>query len=180
MGMDRTGTLTESQRAYLRLVLEHRSSKEIARRFGISAHTVDKRIKEAMRILDVGSRVEAARMVAAADMSESPGFSLGPQTPDLDFPPLPVSVGSGDGGGDGGRAISTGVMVGEEQVAFRTHSLRRRIPLPFPTADRPTNTLSLVQRLAWTIGLIIGLALATGFLLSGLSAVGTLIVAMRH
>ena len=63
MNDDPITRLTENQRAYLRLVLAHRSSKEIAQAFNISAHTVDKRIKEAMRILAVNRRIEAARIL---------------------------------------------------------------------------------------------------------------------
>ena len=56
--------------------------------------------------------------------------------------------------------------------------LPRRLPLPFPTAERPQNNLSLLQRAGWMVGLIIGLALATGILLSGLTAISTLLIAM--
>jgi DNA-binding CsgD family transcriptional regulator len=132
--------LTDSQRAYLRLVLEHRSSKEIAQQFGISAHTVDKRIKEAMRILGVSSRIEAARMLQAT--------------------------------GDSGLAQEqSGPTPAPPTAPRRDHGL----PLPFPTSTRPNNDLTLLQRAGWMIGLIIGLALATGILLSGLTALSTLL-----
>lgn len=182
MSADRINSLTENQRAYLRLVLQHQSSKQIANQFGISAHTVDKRIKEAMRLLDVGTRVEAARLLATAETDGDK--SLGAQSPDLEIRPISAIL-SPSSGGEGNRgAISSGIMVGEEQHAFRAHPLRQArplsFPLPFPTLDRRENNLSLLQRLGWTIGLIIGLAIATGILLSGLTALGTLIVALRH
>jgi DNA-binding CsgD family transcriptional regulator len=136
--------LTDSQRAYLRLVLEHRSSKEIAQQFGISAHTVDKRIKEAMRILGVSSRIEAAKMLQAAG--------------DAFVAPPPEHI--------------------AEQAPPRETRPKhdRSLPLPFPTSDRPDNDLTLLQRAGWMIGLIIGLALATGILLSGLTALSTLLI----
>ncbi|ATE65350.1 helix-turn-helix domain-containing protein [Rhizorhabdus dicambivorans] len=178
MGVDRINSLTDSQRSYLRLVLQHKSSKEIAQQLGISAHTVDKRIKEAMRILDVGTRVEAAKILA---MAESGAVSpLGPQSPDLAIPQISVTSGATGTQGNEAGAASSGVMVGEEQLAFGSHPVPRPFPLPFPTGDRPHNNLSFLQRLGWTIGLIIGLALATGILLSGLTALGTLLVALRN
>ncbi len=150
MDAEQITRLTDSQRAYLRLVLEHRSSKEIAQQFGISAHTVDKRIKEAMRILGVSTRIEAARILQA---SGEPGA---------------VPRASRD---DVGERASI-------PEANRSHD--RRLPLPFPTSARPENNLTLLQRAGWMIGLIIGLALATGILLSGLTALSALIIAIRH
>jgi DNA-binding CsgD family transcriptional regulator len=146
MSADPTTKLTDNQRAYLRLVLAHQTSKEIAQQFGISAHTVDKRIKEAMRILGVGTRIEAAKMLAAAQ-DEVVTTADAPLAPDE-----PVVK---------ARSQNSGLFT-----------------LPFPTSARPENDLSILQRAGWMIGLIIGLALATGILLSGLTAISTLIVAL--
>lgn len=77
--------LSEGQRACLRGVLAMRSSKEIAKELGISPHTVDKRLKDAMKILGVSSRVEAARMLAS---EEREGYQpLVSPSPDLPPPP---------------------------------------------------------------------------------------------
>lgn len=146
MSADPIAKLTDAQRAYLRLVLAHQTSKEIAQQFGISAHTVDKRIKEAMRILGVSSRIEAARMLDSMPRADT-------DVPARQHP-----------------ADATVVDVGPQRD--------RRFPLPFPTSARPENDLSLLQRAGWMIGLIIGLAIATGILLSGLTAVSTLIIAL--
>ncbi|RJT22587.1 LuxR family transcriptional regulator [Chakrabartia godavariana] len=62
---DRVAALSDGQRACLRMVAEHRSSKEIARALNISPHTVDKRLEHALRKLGVTTRWEAARMFAA-------------------------------------------------------------------------------------------------------------------
>ncbi len=59
--------LSEGQRDCLRLVLQHNSSKEIARALGISPHTVDQRLRQAMRVLDASSRVEAAKRLASLE-----------------------------------------------------------------------------------------------------------------
>lgn len=62
---DRIAKLSNAQCDCLRLVAEHRSSKEIARLLAISPHTVDQRLKRATSILAVGSRFEAARLFAS-------------------------------------------------------------------------------------------------------------------
>lgn len=64
MDFDRLAKLTEKQRACLRLVFNHYSSKEIARELGIGVDAVDQRVKSAMRTLGVPSRITAARMLA--------------------------------------------------------------------------------------------------------------------
>jgi DNA-binding CsgD family transcriptional regulator len=56
--------LTEKQKECLRLVALNFSTKEIARQIGRSDHTVDQRIREALRILEVGDRRTAARILA--------------------------------------------------------------------------------------------------------------------
>lgn len=57
--------MSEGQRACLKLVLQHATSKEIARQLGISPHTVDQRIKGAMAKLGARTRVEAAQLCAS-------------------------------------------------------------------------------------------------------------------
>ena len=54
------GGLTEKQREVLDLLLEHKTSKEIARTLGISPHTVDQRIFFAKEKLGAASRSEVA------------------------------------------------------------------------------------------------------------------------
>lgn len=52
--------LTTKQREVMDLLIEHRTSKEIARLLGISPHTVDQRIRFARDKLGASSRNEAA------------------------------------------------------------------------------------------------------------------------
>ena len=54
------GGLTDKQREVLDLLIEHKTSKEIARLLGISPHTVDPRIFFAKEKLGAASRNEAA------------------------------------------------------------------------------------------------------------------------
>ena len=72
MDAERLNKLSEAQRICLRMVFMHMSSKDIARELGISPHTVDQRLKGAMQILGVDSRVEAARILAR---HEAPGHT---------------------------------------------------------------------------------------------------------
>jgi DNA-binding CsgD family transcriptional regulator len=67
MDADRIDRLSEGQRACLRMVLRHMSSKEIALTLGISRHTVDQRLRLAMRTLEAPNRIEAARALAAQE-----------------------------------------------------------------------------------------------------------------
>jgi DNA-binding CsgD family transcriptional regulator len=64
------GGLTDKQREVLDLLIEHKTSKEIARLLGISPHTVDQRIFFAKEKLGAASRNEAAvayrRLVAVS------------------------------------------------------------------------------------------------------------------
>lgn len=59
--------LTEGQKACLRLVDDHHTSKEIARILGISPFTVDQRLDAARRKLDAASRKDAAKIFAALE-----------------------------------------------------------------------------------------------------------------
>jgi DNA-binding CsgD family transcriptional regulator len=59
--------LTEGQRDCLRLVYKHMTSKDIARELGVSPHTVDMRLRTAMKTLAVASRIEAARLLVQSE-----------------------------------------------------------------------------------------------------------------
>ncbi|MGZ3268431.1 MAG: helix-turn-helix transcriptional regulator [Croceibacterium sp.] len=54
-------SLTDKQRRVLDLLIEHKTSKEIARELGISPHTVDQRLQFAREKLGAGSRSELAQ-----------------------------------------------------------------------------------------------------------------------
>jgi len=64
--------LTDGQRDCLRLVLRHMTSKDIARQLDISPHTVDMRLRTAMRTLGVVSRIDAALLLDSTDGSYQP------------------------------------------------------------------------------------------------------------
>jgi len=62
--------LTEGQKACLRLVGQHQTSKEIARTLGISPFTVDQRLDAARRKLDAASRIDAAKIFDAMERND--------------------------------------------------------------------------------------------------------------
>ena len=72
MSKVRNPELTEGQIACLRLVDEHRTSKEIARILGISPYTVDQRLSLARKKLGASSRIEAARLFAEVENISQP------------------------------------------------------------------------------------------------------------
>lgn len=76
MTAGRIDLLTEAQRACLRLVLTHHSSKEIAAIFGVSPSAIDKRIERAIQILGVGTRFEAARRLRDHEGAGQDGIVL--------------------------------------------------------------------------------------------------------
>jgi DNA-binding CsgD family transcriptional regulator len=67
MDFSRVSRLSDGQRECLRRVLSHKSSKEIAIELGISPHTVDQRLRAAIKILNVSNRFEAARLLAVSE-----------------------------------------------------------------------------------------------------------------
>lgn len=77
MDLDRLARLTDKQRGCLRMVYAHMSSKEIALQLGIEPGTVDQYLKTAMRILGVGDRRAAARMLAEYEGRSGAGRAVG-------------------------------------------------------------------------------------------------------
>ena len=163
--------LNEGQRDCLRLVLAHLTSKEIARELGVSPHTVDQRLRTAMRVLDAGSRFEAARIFAALD-------------PEQNYQPLIVEQGHENGNqgsssrrtsskkadleDDSANAASGGAFIALEQ------SEPGHRPLPVPRFRGEKNRLAAVERLGWILAIAIGAALSFGGLISGLEALSRL------
>lgn len=68
-----TTTLSEGQKACLRLVAQGMSSKEIAKALGLTPQTVDTYLKTSMARLGVSSRREAARILVASELSPNLG-----------------------------------------------------------------------------------------------------------
>lgn len=158
----RIARLSEGQKTCLRQVREHRTSKEIARELGISKHTVDQRLKLAATTLGVAGRTEAALLFARhdpegvydrivydpVDIAGNP-IRNEPIEPEVDAPADPAILPWREGDPTG--------------AAFDTGEAR--------------NELSIVQRLAWSAAAILVVIIAAGIFLSGMGALGRLVVA---
>ena len=107
--------LTEGQRDCLRLVYNHMTSKDIARQLGVSPHTVDMRLRTAMKTLSVGSRIEAARLL----VQEEAGGEVLPDA----YQPLiyhaPEIAGGANSGTFGSPASSEGIGSAHHEPGLR-------------------------------------------------------------
>lgn len=62
--------LTDREKETLRLLLIGHDAKSIAGRMGLSVHTINERLRDARRKLDVSSSREAARLLAEAEQGD--------------------------------------------------------------------------------------------------------------
>ena len=166
MDQHRLDRLTDQQRICLRHVYAHLTSKEIAPLLGIEPNTVDQHVKAAMRVLDVGDRRAAARLLA-----EHEGLVAQPPTfPRLDLVMSSDPVTFVPSAGGLRQSGFTGETLRENQAAFGAMQMPRTPMLPFPVGGTRPNDLAWPTRLAWIAGITIGVALAFGALVSGVEA----------
>jgi DNA-binding CsgD family transcriptional regulator len=176
---ERAAKLTEGQKQCLRLVLRHMSSKDIARELDISPHTVDQRIRTAMKTLGAGSRVQAAFILARHEGLpgyQSPAYQspyVAPDEPPVTLDPLL------HGWRQGGEKLYEAVR--EDQAGFQAALLQspRGLRWPLPGGGVRPHDISPLQRLGWIAAIAISTALAFGALLAGLEALAQLGRAFR-
>jgi DNA-binding CsgD family transcriptional regulator len=169
---DRIARLTPGQFDCLRMVDEHMSSKEIAAELNISPHTVDQRVRQALAILGVERRTQAARIVASYD---GPYQRLIHQSPHIEpnghtgHPEAAVSyqIRHADRAGEVGDA---GFITEQRPASFRPS-----LQLPFATRSNPRNEMSVGQRLFWIAAIAIGSAFSAGMYLAGLESLARLL-----
>jgi DNA-binding CsgD family transcriptional regulator len=170
--LERVARLTAGQLDCLRLVDQHLSSKEIAAELGISPHTVDQRIRQALAILGVERRAQAARVVAQYSgpyqrlIHQSPYIPADPQS---GHPRAAVSnqIRHAGRAGEAGRA---GFLTEQRPASFRPS-----LQPPFATRSNPRNEMSVGQRLFWIAAIAIGAAFSAGMYLAGLESLARLI-----
>lgn len=133
---DRVELLNDGQRDCLRLVNENRTSKDIARLLDVSPHTVDMRIRLAMRTLNVTARGDAARMFAKYDIAadtakirSEAATTHDPKTP-RDQAPTPSSLNK------------------------QGRNARNPVSISLPWGK--VNTLTSGERLGWVTAIMIG------------------------
>jgi DNA-binding CsgD family transcriptional regulator len=168
----RVARLTAGQLDCLLLVDQHLSSKEIAGELHISSHTVDQRIRQALAILGVERRTQAARIVARYKepyqrlIHQSPHIPAEPQSGQ---PKAAVShqIRHADRAGGAGEA---GFLT-EQRPASIWPSLQP----PFATRSNPRNEMSVGQRLFWIAAIAIGAAFSAGMYLAGLESLARML-----
>lgn len=172
MDLKRIARLTEQQRACLRHVYAHRTSKEIAPILGIEPGSVDQHIKAAMRILGVGDRRTAARIFAEYEGREDPPAVAYPQIhPDPPIDPynyVPPIVSGWQPHEPAGGSMR------EEQAFFRVATPSGTPSFQFPIGSSRPGDLNWSTRLMWIAVIAIGVALAFGALVSAIEALGRL------
>lgn len=171
-------SLTEAQRACLRRVFQHMTSKDIARELGISPHTVDQRLRVAARALGVAGRVEAARLLAhyeglTPDVYQQPAY----QAPAVAPAEPPASVTEATAGEQHPVEREYGEHARERQLSYQAFvpEPSGAMSLPFPTRDGEENKLGPWQRLGWMAAIAVGSALSFGAVLAGLEALASLL-----
>jgi DNA-binding CsgD family transcriptional regulator len=170
--------LTSGERACLELVAQHLQSKEIARKLGISPHTVDARLKSASAKLGTSSRFVAARMLSGAPPG-TPDVTVTPAHTNLTYErsdlPLPggdakrtASTGQGDGPGDLRQDDSGGPASRGDSGSGRSWLEPSHPIAKFLGAE---NRYSIGRRLLYIFAIAIGTAIAFGVLVNGLAGI---------
>ena len=168
----RVARLTPAQLDCLRLVDQLMSSKEIAGELHISPHTVDQRIRQALAILGVERRTQAARIVAQYKgpyqrlIHQSPYIQLDPSQGHPDAA-VSLQIRHADRAGE---ARGAGFLT-EQRPASSWSSLQP----PFATRSNPRNEMSVGQRLFWIAAIAIGAAFSAGMYLAGLESLARLL-----
>jgi DNA-binding CsgD family transcriptional regulator len=178
----RLDRLTEQQRICLRHVFAHKTSKEIAPLLGIEPGSVDQHIKAAMRILGVGDRRSAARLLAEQEGTAPPPSPAAqiPAPPPVqplvyqspDIAPLldPATMGPPIESGPQRLIGLPGETMREEQARFSFVRPGGAPTLPLPIGNNRPSDLNWVLRLVWIVAIAIGVAVAFGGLVSGVEA----------
>jgi DNA-binding CsgD family transcriptional regulator len=168
----RVARLSSGQLDCLQLVNEHLSSKEIASELDISRHTVDQRIRQALHILGVDRRAQAARIVAQCS---------GPYQRLIHQPPhIEAEVANGHPNATVSQQIRHADRAGEAGGAGflteqRPASFWPSLQPPFATRSNPRNEMSVGQRLFWIVAIAIGSAFSAGMYLAGLESLARLL-----
>ncbi len=168
----RVAKLSQGQLDCLLLVDQHLNSKEIAVELKISPHTVDQRIRQALGILGVERRSQAARIVAQVRgpyqrlIHQSPYIPANEQSGHPEAA-VGIQIRHADRAGEiGGAGFLT-----EQRPASSWSSLHP----PFATRSNPRNEMSVGQRLFWIAAIAIGAAFSAGMYLAGLESLARLL-----
>ena len=164
--------LTDGQKACLRMVYRHMSSKDIARALEISPHTVDQRLRVAMHSLGVDTRIDAARLLAAHESGlyqqavyQSPHLVPDPPVPE----PEALAASGLEGQADGRHFRQTQALYSAGTPP------EPRIHWPLRKEGGRNNGLGAKDTLIWIVTIPAGFMVAIGMLATGLDVIATLI-----
>ena len=180
MVLDLTDKLSKRQLDCLLLAARPMTSKEIGRELAISSRTVEVHLDKAVQILGAANRMDAVRMLRAAEQGAT--YQTRRYPAELaDSPPGPVNGPRSEHGMGEGDTMYMG-SVRQEQSPFQLSFVGppAAFPLPVPRKGRRHNDLTIWQRVGWTFAIIIGLAIGTGVLLGGISTISALLKALQH
>lgn len=194
---ERVSRLTAGERDCLRRVYAHMTSKDIARELGLSNHTVDMRLRTAIKKLEVNTRIESdiagsansamfgapasAEAGAAAQRSSDPNLlELGSLARTLHSPHKPVAD------PPGGTLARPGALAGNPALAATLATDRPGMTAPDPgyvdarpfLTTRPwgqRNDLAIGHRLGWILFIAFASALTFGGVLAAFAALKALI-----
>jgi DNA-binding CsgD family transcriptional regulator len=133
------------------LVGNHLTSKEIAKRLGISRHTVDQRIRGVLRATGTTSRRQAAQLIKLQCELEAKVDDIGLTNPE-------------------------GTTVAEQTApaASLPHFAFGLMP-PFATRRVPSNRMGMIQRILWIVVIALGAFASTMMYVAGLESLARLI-----
>lgn len=167
----RASKLTEGQRACLRLVAQAMTSKEIAARLGVSPHTVDQRLRMAMKTLGASSRASAARVLAESERDQ-PYQRLIYQSPTVAAATSPLP--NEGTAAEWRREPADAEQVREARAVFDLADPAIDLTLPIPIGARRRNDLGPWQRMMWIVLIAILSAISFGALLNGMAGLARL------
>jgi DNA-binding CsgD family transcriptional regulator len=148
--------LTETQKTCLRLVHDHLSSKDIARKLGCSPHTVDTHVRNAIKLLAAQNRFDAAKQLVAFEGTGKRALSS--RTSRL--PPATQAV--------------TLVAQANPAEQGNVERQKRNKLLPLPDFWGEQNDLSNSAKVGWILLLAVYICVSLGALVAAFQAVDTL------
>lgn len=154
--------LTPAQLECLRLVAQHKSSKQIAIELGLSSHAIDARIKRILANLNVSTRYEAARVYLEAQpapyqplVCPSPDLAVGPKRREEEASIEETS-----------KIDQPVGQLRSSLIGAHTDDNAWLVAPPFHTRNRPVNDLPWHTRLAWMIIILVAVIVAVTLLIS--------------
>jgi DNA-binding CsgD family transcriptional regulator len=167
----RVAKLTPGQLDCLLRVDQLLSSKEIATELKISPHTVDQRIRQALQILGVERRNQAARIAAQYRQPYQRLIHQSPYIPAVKQTGHPEAAVSNQIR----HADRAGEVGGAGFLTEQRPSFLPSLQLPFATRSNPRNEMNVGQRLFWIATIAIGAAFSAGMYLAGLESLSRLL-----